>query len=211
MTYRLVIFDFDGTLADSAGWMRGVLNDLARRHRFREVGGDVVEALRGEDTRAILAHLGVAPWRLPFIARDLRRRAARDAHLIPVFPGVRELLEELAGRGVTVAIVSSNAEATVRAVLGPDSAARIACYACGASLFGKRAKIRRVLRRTGCARQHAIAIGDEVRDLEAATAERIATGAVSWGYATPALLRAQRPTAMFESIDQLRRALAGAG
>ncbi len=31
MPYRLVIFDFDGTLADSAAWFRGVINGVAQR------------------------------------------------------------------------------------------------------------------------------------------------------------------------------------
>jgi phosphoglycolate phosphatase len=37
MPYALVIFDFDGTLADSADWFRGALNQIARRYGFREV------------------------------------------------------------------------------------------------------------------------------------------------------------------------------
>jgi phosphoglycolate phosphatase len=211
VAYRLVIFDFDGTLADSLGWMRGVLNDVARRHRFRTAEDHELEELRGKDTRAIMAHLGVSPWKLPFIARDMRRRAAREAHLIRPFAGVHELLADLAGRGRHTAIVSSNAEANVRAVLGPESAARVRFYACGAGLFGKQAKFRRVLRRSGTAPVDTIAIGDEARDIQAAAGEGIASGAVTWGYATPELLRAHRPTVMFDDSDVLRRFLLGDG
>ena len=207
--YRLVIFDFDGTLADSLGWMRGVMNDVARRHRFRAAEGDELEELRGKDTRAIMAHLGVSPWKLPFIARDMRRRAAREALRIRPFPGVHELLAELAREGLLVAIVSSNAEANVRTVLGPESAARVRFYECGAGLFGKRAKFRRVLRRSATPPGQAIAVGDEARDIEAATGEGIAAAAVTWGYATADLLRAHRPTVMLDDLGELRRLLLG--
>ena len=53
VTYQLVIFDFDGTLADSAGWIRRVINDVAQRYRFRSVTDEEFESLRGADTRAV--------------------------------------------------------------------------------------------------------------------------------------------------------------
>ncbi len=204
MPYELVIFDFDGTLADSAEWVRGVLNDVARRYRFRSVGAHEFDELRAKDTRAALAYLGVSTWKLPFIVRHMRRLMARGAPHIELFPGVHELLEQLARRGVVTAIVSSNSEQNVRQILGPSSAARIQFYACSVGLFGKRSQFRAVVRRSGIAPQSAIAIGDEVRDLEAAAGAGIAAGAVAWGYATPELLRSREPAAMFDSFDQLR-------
>jgi len=209
MTYRLVIFDFDGTLADSAAWLRGIINEVARRYRFRTLSDDDFERLRGKTTREILAHLDVSSWKLPFIARHLRGLVARDAHLIPLFPGVHELLARLDAGGVVTAVVSSNAERNVRTILGAESAARIRHYACGAGLFGKRGKFRQVLRASRVAPEEAIAIGDEVRDLEAALGERIAAGAVGWGYATTEILRAHRPTVLFERFDDMVRALVG--
>jgi beta-phosphoglucomutase-like phosphatase (HAD superfamily) len=35
--YRLVIFDSDGTLADTLPWMRGVFNELAEAYCFRKL------------------------------------------------------------------------------------------------------------------------------------------------------------------------------
>jgi phosphoglycolate phosphatase len=207
MTYKLVIFDFDGTLADSEQWLRGVINQVAKRFRFRSVTEAEFQMLRGKDTRTILAHMGVATWKLPFLAHHMRRLVARDAHQISTFPGVYELLTELERRGIVIAVVSSNSEANVRAILGPESAARIRFYECGAGLFGKRKKFRTVLRRSGIRPGDAMAIGDEIRDVEAAVAEGIAAGAVSWGYATPEILREQQPSAMFESIAQMQRVL----
>lgn len=205
--YRLAIFDFDGTLADSARWMRGALNDVARLYRFNVLQDHEFEELRGKDTRAVLQHLGVATWKLPFVARHMRKLVARDAHLISPFPGVHELLRDLSDRGVLLAIVTSNAEENVRAILGPRSASRIRYYACGAGLFGKRAKFREVLRKSGIAPERAIAIGDETRDIDAAAAERIPAGSVTWGYASAELLRARQPAQMFDTVDEVRRLL----
>ncbi|NNB98439.1 HAD hydrolase-like protein [Corallococcus exiguus] len=203
MGYRLIIFDFDGTLADSADWLRGIFNDVARRYGFRTVSAEELEALRGQDTRAIIAQLGVPLWKMPFIAAHMRKLVARDAHRIPTFPGVEAMLEQLEARGLTLAVVSSNAEENVRRVLGPVASARIRHYACGAGLFGKRTKFRKVLKAAGVRPGEALSVGDEVRDIEAAAAEGIATAAVTWGYATEALLRSRAPTVVFTRLDEL--------
>lgn len=111
--------------------------------------------------------------------------------------------------GVRLAVVSSNSEENVRAVLGADAAARIGIYACGASLQGKARLFRKVVRRAGIAPSAVIAIGDEARDLEAAAKAGIAGAAVTWGYGDPASLRARRPAEIFTSVDGMTARLTG--
>lgn len=203
MPYKLAIFDFDGTLADSAGWMQSVFNDVARRFGFRTLSEADFAMLRGQDNRAIVAHLGVPLWKMPFIAMHMRRRVAENAEHIRLFPGVPELLAQLERAGVALAVVSSNSEENVRRILGPEGAARIRHWGCGAGIFGKAAKFRRVVRLAGVRPAEALSIGDEVRDIEAARAEGIPTAAVCWGYATPELLRSRGPTHVVERVEDL--------
>ena len=80
-------------------------------------------------------------------------------------------------------------------------------FDCAASVFGKPAKFRRVIRRAGVAPAEVISIGDEVRDIEAARAVGIACGAVSWGYAAPAALQALAPDYMFAQMDEIADAI----
>lgn len=203
MRYRLVIFDFDGTLADSFPWFLGVMNHLADEHGFRRVEEHEIEALRGQAARQIVAHLGLPAWKLPRVAHRMRQHMARDIDSIPLFPGVGLLLQGLAARGVRLAIVTSNSIENVRQVLGPGNAALIQHYACGASMFGKRVKLRAVLRDSGIPAAEAISIGDELRDLEAARAEGIAFGGVAWGYTHPEALRAHHPEEMFSNPEEI--------
>jgi len=51
----------------------------------------------------------------------------------------------------------------------------------------------------------AIVIGDEIRDLNAAKAARMAFGAVSWGLTRPEALQAGRPEALFRQMSDIRR------
>ncbi|MCZ7657424.1 MAG: HAD family hydrolase, partial [Xanthobacteraceae bacterium] len=89
----------------------------------------------------------------------------------------------------------------MRATLGAANAARIDVFACGASLFGKAAKFRAVLKQTGIAAGAGIAIGDEMRDAEAAAAAGIAFGAVAWGYAAADALAGTKPAVLFGAIE----------
>ena len=106
---------------------------------------------------------------MPRIAGRLRQLKAQQAERLQLFPGVVELLRDLARRGIDRAIVSSDAEANVRRTLGPETAALVAHYACGAGLFGKTAAPARCAPTRRAVRvQEAIYVGDELRDAEAA-------------------------------------------
>ncbi|HEY3568959.1 MAG TPA: HAD hydrolase-like protein [Thermoanaerobaculia bacterium] len=203
MRYRLAVFDFDGTLADSYPWFLGRLSQLADQHRFRRVEEHEVEALRGKSARQVIEELGVPLWKLPQIARQVRREMALEIDAIRLFPGVDQVLRELARQGVELAVVTSSSLDNVRRILGPETAALIRHYACGVALFGKGPKLRKILRASGVPAAEAIAIGDEIRDLEAARAEGIAFGAVAWGYTRPEALRAQGPEEMFAGPEEI--------
>ncbi|AWV16059.1 HAD family hydrolase [Methylobacterium sp. XJLW] len=206
---RLVVLDFDGTLADSFPWFCSVLNGVADRYRFRRVEAHEVEGLRLLGARAIVARLGIPRWKLPLIARHMHRLAARDAGQIALFPGVPAMLAAVAEAGVPLAILSSNRADTVRRVLGPDNADRIGTYACGASVFGKARRLRTLLARTGVAPDRALCIGDEIRDLEAARALGCPFGAVAWGYTDSRALAALGPEHLFSKPAEIARLVAG--
>jgi phosphoglycolate phosphatase len=206
MPYSLVIFDLDGTLADSFPWFQRNVNEVADRFGFRRVREEDVDTLRHASTREILSHLQVPRWKLPFIARHMRRLKTEQAVSIPLFDGVEAMLTTLAANGVRLALVSSDTEANAREKLGP-SAALISDFDCAASIFGKPAKFRRVLKRAGVKPAQAIAIGDETRDIEAARATGIACGAVTWGYAARQALIDRKPDLVFERMEEIAGAV----
>ncbi|HET6233327.1 MAG TPA: HAD hydrolase-like protein [Longimicrobiaceae bacterium] len=206
--YRLAIFDFDGTLADSSPFFLGVVNDAAERYGFRRIEHGAADGLRGLDARGMMAHLRLPAWKLPLVVRYLRGRMADDIAEVSLFAGVDDVLRRLASAGVEMAIVSSNSEANVRRVLGPENAAFIGHYGCGASLFGKRPVLRKVLRAARVRPANAICIGDEIRDADAARAEGIAFGAVGWGFTRLDALAAHAPADVFTRVGDIAARLA---
>jgi NAD(P)-dependent dehydrogenase (short-subunit alcohol dehydrogenase family) len=82
MAYKMVIFDLDGTLADTFPWFLSVLNGVADRYRFRRIEKHEVERLRGFNARQMVKHLGVPAWKLPLIARHMRLRARGSGRIL---------------------------------------------------------------------------------------------------------------------------------
>jgi phosphoglycolate phosphatase len=203
MPYALAIFDLDGTLADSLPWFQRHMNDIADKFGFRRIEEEDIPLLRRAGTREILDHLAVPAWKLPMIVRHTRRLKSTYLADIPLFPGTGEMLRALKEAGLSLALVSSDTLENARRQLGEVNWALFSQFACGASLFGKPAKFRRVLKRAGAPAARAIAIGDEVRDIEAARAVGIACGAVTWGYAAPETLRALAPDLLFERMEDI--------
>ena len=202
MPYSLVIFDLDGTLVDSFPWFLRTINDVADRFGFRRVRDEDVEELRHASTREILRRLDVPLWKLPAIARYARRLKGEAAAEISLFAGTEAMLRTLTENGVQLALVTSDSEVNARAKLGA-SAALFQHFDCSASIFGKPAKFRHVIRRAGVPPERVISIGDEVRDIDAARAVGIACGAVSWGYAAPAALQGLAPDYMFAQMEEI--------
>jgi phosphoglycolate phosphatase len=195
--YQLVIFDFDGTLSDSGHWFLSIVDDLAERFRFRSVHPDEVEGLRKRTTREVIDHLGISRWKLPLIARHVRTRFGRNTDQIYLFDGARDMLRAISETNVRMFVCSSNSEANVRAVLGPEDCARIERFFCGSGLFGKVRKFRQAIKASGLPPSAILSIGDETRDIDAARAVGIGAGAVLWGYANPEMLLAMKPDATF--------------
>jgi len=209
LRFKLVIFDFDGTLADSLGWVIGMSDRLADEFGFDRIDKAQVASLRRLDAATLLRLHHVPLWKLPFIVARFRVLMARQIQTIAPFPGVTELLGQLAQAGSAVAVVTSNSCANVRSVLGKKSTGLLAACEGGVSLFGKRVKLRKVLRHVGIHPAQAIFIGDEIRDIEAARHAGIASGAVAWGFTDLDALRAHSPDMVFATVDEMRLALVG--
>ncbi|WP_181707104.1 HAD hydrolase-like protein [Chthonobacter rhizosphaerae] len=207
MPPRLVLFDFDGTLADSFPFFAANMGVLADRHGFLRLPEHELDELRTLGAREILARARVPLWKLPVIAADFRRMMAERIDDIRLFPGTGEMLAALKAGGVRIGVVTSNSEANVRRALGRDLSALIDHYGCGLALFGKTRKLRQMLAAARIQPSGAVLVGDELRDLEAARQAGILFAAVTWGYTLGPALAAARPDLIVESMDALAASL----
>lgn len=201
--YKLAIFDFDGTLGDTMGWFLDVSDAIAGKFGFKPIDRSNMDSLRHMSARELMKLQKVSPLKLPAIAKHVQKLMTVDAHKIEMFPGAADMLRAVHASGTKLVIVSSNSEENIRLVLGPDLCALVSQFNCGASVFGKAGKFKKVLKVQGVKPSDVVSIGDEIRDIDAAREVGLATGAVCWGYTAPEALIAQKPNHVFRSMDEI--------
>jgi phosphoglycolate phosphatase len=203
--YKLAIFDFDGTLADTFPFFIRVFNQLAEQHGFKGIDPELAPTFRHYTPRQMMELVGMPAWKLPFVAKSFISLMKQSAASISLFEHTDEMLLDLASKGVTIAIVSSNSYDNISQILGPANTKLISQFECGMSIFGKPTRIQKVIKKTGIPYSEVIYIGDQVPDLEAARKEKIAFGAVAWGYGTIESLREHSPEEEFDNVSDIGR------
>ena len=202
MRFPLIIFDFDGTLADS--WTRAI----AILHRIGPGLGlkpfDDIESARAMPTKQLFKAIGVTFWKLPKVVRAFHAAAAENAADLKLFPGWPGVLSELANRGHRLGILSSNSEANIRATLRGNGVEDAFAFVVGyPKLFGKAKALRKIIKQQNVNREQVLYVGDEVRDIEAAKKAHVAVTACAWGFHAESLLRAAKPDWMLKEPREL--------
>ncbi|MBO9740500.1 HAD hydrolase-like protein [Xanthomonas axonopodis pv. begoniae] len=198
----LIIFDFDGTLADSFGFFLSTQQLLAERHGFRAAQAHEIDDARRLSTRELLKASGLSAWRVPWVAADFIR-PMRAAPPVALFPGIAHMVSALHAGGTRLAVVSSNSVENVQRALGAELSARFAVIEGGAHLLGKQRALRRVLRATGHTASQAVYVGDQVADWEAAQVVGLPFAAVAWGYAHPDVFAGLAGTQLIARVEDL--------
>lgn len=178
----LLIFDFDGTLANTLTAGIGIFNTLAPDYGLKPVAMAEARELRKLNTRALLDHLGISRLLAVKIGAQIRKELYRQRDQVEMVDGMTEAVRELRGAGYRLGVLSSNSAENVRFVL--QRFELLECFSfieAGVSLFGKSHRILSVLKKETTAPEWAIYVGDETRDMEAARDSRVSSLAVCWG------------------------------
>lgn len=203
MNCKLVIFDFDGTLANTFPLVLSLLDELAEKFRTRKLNQEDIPHLRHYSPMKIMRMHRVKLWQIPSILRYTRLRMHGDAHLIARFDGIDDVIRDLSLRKIKMGIVTTNTRSIVEQVLGTELFKLFDYFVGEVSLFGKPKALKNVLSQSGCLNSETLAIGDEIRDLDAAARANIPFGAVSWGFSSPEALRARNPLFTFTHPTQI--------
>jgi phosphoglycolate phosphatase-like HAD superfamily hydrolase len=202
MRYQLMLWDFDGTLADTLASSLQLYNDLAVRHGFRTVADPAAvrsltpfEFLRGHD---------IPLAKVPALVREMRTAHRGRMATTRLFPGLRPVLEAVRRSGCRMGILSSNARENILTCLRANQAEGLFDPVVGYSrLLGKARPIRRLLRAARLAGRDVLYVGDEVRDIEAARTAGVAVVAVTWGFNARDLLARHAPDHLVERPEDL--------
>jgi phosphoglycolate phosphatase len=202
MRYTFMLWDFDGTLADTFSCMVAAYNGLAARRGLRPI--DDPEVARGLTPMAFLRSLNIPLVKVPSVLAGVLATVRQDMDRVRLFPGVLEVLEGVGQRGGRMSVLSSNSPDNIRTCLHTNGVAGHFESVVGyRRLLGKGDGIRRFLKERAAAGERAVYVGDEVRDILAARKAGVDVAAVTWGYNTREVLADHHPDYVIEHAEQL--------
>ena len=203
-----VIFDFDGTLADTFSKGILILNELAREFGFRQIETDAIPGLKNFTSMELIQYLGIPLLQVPLVMNRARKELYREIDQIEAFSGWKDVLGQLKDAGSLLGIVTSNSPDNVEAFLKRQRLEYFDFVYSMTGLWGKKKRLEKALKGQKLKPSQTVYVGDEVRDIEAAKKVGIPMIAVTWGFNTPKALQAYHPEHLIETPLQLLEVLA---
>jgi phosphoglycolate phosphatase len=199
----LVIFDFDGTVADSFAESLAAYNRVAPKLHLRRVAEAEVPGLRRINAGQLMTALGIPMWKLPRLMIAVRADLMDHFDAVAPVPGIGAAVRALAKTGYRLAIVTSNSKANVYAFIARHDLNVFGTVVAGASIFGKATRLKRLLKAAGTDVSTSVYIGDTNPDVRAAREAGTSAIAVTWGFSSREPLAEEVPDALLDSPDEL--------
>ena len=208
---KLVIFDFDGTLADTKEniilTFQMTMKELGVEIKSRQECAATI-GLTLEDAFKVL-YPGMAAEKY-ILLRDTYRRIFKDNRkiLVPgLFPEVMETLEELRRRGYLMSIASSRQSPSLQSFLEDMKIAHLFEYAVGGDNVEhpKPAPdaVLQILRHYNLSAEEAFVVGDMPFDINMAVNAGVKSCGVTWGNADAAQLKESGANYVIDKMSQL--------
>lgn len=191
--FQLVLFDFDGTIADTARDMINALNMLLLEHSMQTVALEDLRAYVSNGTPALLKHgFDCSPEDEKFdvLRKEFLRIYEENVCVQTVlYPGTQSVLERCQKTGISWGIVTNKPEHLTRIIvqqLGLSDS--VACIVGGDTLKYRKPRPEPVTHAcdlAGIEPRKAVFVGDSWRDVEAGRQAGVTTVGASYGYIPP--------------------------
>ncbi|MGE7914643.1 HAD hydrolase-like protein [Lysinibacillus xylanilyticus] len=190
---KYIIFDFDGTLADSTAVFASAWNTLAQKYKFKGIELKEIEALKKLSIAERSKLFDFPMYKLPMILPQfyrLYRQSLNDVHL---YDGIKDVLTEIDKRGFKILIISSNSQENILEFLNMNGIHCVSNVLCSNRIFGKDKVIKKFLQDSNITPSEVIYIGDEQRDIVACKKVGVPIIWVGWGYDAIEVVQQEEP------------------
>jgi phosphoglycolate phosphatase-like HAD superfamily hydrolase len=206
MIHQTLVFDFDGTIADTLGETRRIFNQLAPEYGIRQVDEHEMEHLRHLSLKELLAHLRIPKRRVPALISRGTGLMRGNITRLQMISGMPEVIVEMRRHVRSFGILTSNATANVDLFLRTHGLREPFDFISSTSKLTGKSKHLKAIRKTFSLRpEEMLYIGDELRDVRASQKAGIPIAAVTWGFNSRESLAAQSPDYLFDHpVDFLR-------
>jgi len=206
--FDLIVFDWDGTLMDSAAAivraMQAAARDLDLPAPPEERARYVIGLGLGDALRHAIPELDEAAY--PRMVERYRHHYLSSDHELSLFEGVDALIDALAGRGHLLAVATGKSRVGLNRALGHTGLGRyFHATRCADECFSKPhpAMLEELMDELGAAPERTLMIGDTTHDLQMAKNARTAGLAVGFGAHPVEVLAAESPLACVRTPGEL--------
>lgn len=193
-----VIFDFDGTIANSFPVLFKVYNEMAQKRGYKIVKWEEWELIRRMSIPKALRYVGIKPYQVPSLLGTGRRQLLEKADEIEIFNGMDKVINTLSANKHKIFILSTNAKEVVLKVLKKADLDKKVHTLNTTAVFGKATAIKQLIRRYRLDKKDVWLVGDELRDIQAAAKAKVNSIAVAWGLQPADLLQQANPTKLVQ-------------
>jgi phosphoglycolate phosphatase len=207
--YGTLIFDFDGTIADTLSAIIRLVNEHASEFNIKPLVDKDVDELRGMSNIDIIKRFKIPLVKVPFMILHGQKELNQRIDQMTLFPGMKELILRLKGLGFRLGILTSNSRENVQKFLRAQALDVFDFIHAEQNFFGKNWALLHLLKKHGLKRDEVLYVGDEVRDIEACQKVGVPVVAVSWGFHRRHLLAAKMPTHLVDTAPEILAIVAG--
>ena len=199
-----ILFDFDGTLAETMMLIHTVFNRLSSVYGYRHLPEEEIEAVRHMDMPGFIKHVGIPLWKVPLIAIHARHLMHRDIHEIHPPTGLVDVLTKIHESGrYHMDILTSNHRKNVHKFLGQHNIDWFDEVHSTRAVLSKKRRVKKYIREKGIDPQTLYYVGDTSVDVESARLAGTKVVAVSWGLNTPQALARSNPDHLVDDPIEL--------
>jgi phosphoglycolate phosphatase len=204
----LIIFDFDGTIADSLEIFIEATNRLAGDFGYQKISSSQISLFKMLSLREMIRQLKIPTWKLPFFLRSFRKELNHLIIDLQLVDGMREALLDINQQNYHLGIVTSNSRQNVESFLHLKELHHLFEFIYGGQVLSGKARVLKNLARLNRAKSKQLMfVGDEVSDVKAAKQVGLANIAVSWGFNDREVLVKSAPDTLVDHPEQLLTAI----
>jgi phosphoglycolate phosphatase len=211
-----IVYDLDGTLADTAGDLMAALNAVLGSQGLAPLPVENARSMLGAGARALIQRGFAAsgrtldPQKLEVLFGDfLAHYNAHIADFTQLYPGVEAALAAFARAGWRQAVCTNKVEGSAKLLMNRLGVSQRFAFICGRDTFGVGKPDPKPLLKTiaacGGASQRAIMVGDSSTDIKTARAASLPVIAVDFGY-TDLPVASLGPDRVISHFDELAEA-----
>ncbi|KZN64372.1 hypothetical protein N473_15615 [Pseudoalteromonas luteoviolacea CPMOR-1] len=208
MDYKLVIFDWDGTVMDTVPKIVNTINLVADQYGFSRESEEKTKSIIGLSLEHALATLFPAQAKRSAELAAAYKTIYRDVDRTPteLFNGVEQVIKQLSENNIKLAVATGKSRQGLDRLLNESGLAHY--FVCTRTADEAQSKpspdmIQQILTELDVAPQETVMIGDTTIDMDMASQAGVAAIGVTFGVANATELQAFSPVHIVDEFDQL--------